>query len=67
MTCHFSTLRFLVRSVFLGGLTATFRSVSALRYGILPFGRDRNCLVQSKSLFVELGEGLRMILTLFTK
>ena len=50
-----------------GGLTATFRSVSALRYGILPFWRDRNCLVQSKSLFVELGEELRMILTLFTK
>ena len=30
-------------------LTATFRSVSALRYGIIPFWRDRNCLVQSKS------------------
>ena len=46
-TCHF--LMLLVRLVFFGCLTATFRSVSALRYGILPFWRDRNCLVQSKS------------------
>ena len=30
-------------------LSATFRSLSALRYGILPFWRDRKCLVQSKS------------------
>ena len=54
-------------SVFFGCLTATFRSVSALRYGILPFWRDRKCLVQSKSCFEELGEEFRMILTLRTK